>query len=305
MTHWLLPALFAIFIWWFSTGVVILLDGLPHRTFRWSLVLSSGLAVAALLGLAHTATQDTVAGAYCAFTCALLLWGWHELSFLTGWITGPRKGSHTRGCSRWRHAMQAIQVILWHELWLLLSLSLLAAMTWGQVNTVGFWTFCVLWCMRASAKLNLFLGVRNLGLEFLPAHLAYLRHYFRQAPMNLLFPVSVTAATMAATWGIDQALLAPPGSAQAIGHLLVATILTLGVLEHWMLVLPVTPAALWRWALRPAHGASPEAPDPQVPSDSVRSNTLPLSIDRAETPAATGTALRIPADEKLLHARSA
>ena len=108
MADWLLPAVFAVFIWWFSTGVVILLDGLPHRTFRWSLVISSLLAIGALLGLAHTASQTSVAGAYCAFTCALLLWGWHELSFLTGWITGPRKWGHTEGCSRWRHALQAI-----------------------------------------------------------------------------------------------------------------------------------------------------------------------------------------------------
>lgn len=303
MSHWLLPAVFAIFIWWFSTGVVILLDGLPHRTFRWSLVLSSGLALAALLGLAHTAAQDTVAGAYCAFTCALLLWGWHELSFLTGWITGPRKGAHTRGCSRWRHALQAVQVILWHELWLLLSLSLLAALTWGQPNSVGFWTFAALWCLRASAKLNLFLGVRNVGLEFLPAHLAYLRHYFRQAPMNLLFPVSVTVATVAATWGIHLSVQAPAGSAQAVGHLLVATLLTLGVLEHWMLVMPITPATLWRWALRPSHGTHPGEIEPPTPMAKTPGSTP--NTDRAETPTAHGPTLRIPADDKLFHARSA
>ena len=239
-----LPAVFAIFIWWFSTGVVILLDGLPNRTFRWSLVISSAVGLAALLGLAHTASQTTIAGAYCAFTCALLLWGWHELSFLTGWITGPRKRSHTPGCSRWRHALEAVQVILWHELWLLLSMSLIAALTWNQANTVGLWTFAVLWCMRASAKLNLFLGVRNLGLEFLPPHLSYLRHYFRQAPMNFLFPVSVTAATAVAAWMIHAALQAEAGSAPAVGHLLVATMLVMGILEHWMLVLPMTPSAL-------------------------------------------------------------
>ena len=33
--------------------------------------------------------------------------------------------------------------------------------------------------MRQSAKLNLFLGVRNLGVEFLPQHLRYLQSFFR------------------------------------------------------------------------------------------------------------------------------
>ena len=71
-----LPIGFAIFIWWFSTGIVLLLDNLPKSTFRWSHLLSSLLALAALAGLAHTASQSSVAAAYCAFTCALLLWGW-------------------------------------------------------------------------------------------------------------------------------------------------------------------------------------------------------------------------------------
>ena len=254
-----LPVVFAIFIWWFSTGVVILLDGLPHRTFRWSLVISSGLALAALFGLAHTASQTTLSGAYCAFTCSLLLWGWHELSFLTGWITGPRKRANSPGGSRWHHAWQAVQVILWHELWLLLSMSLIAALTWRQPNSVGLWTFAVLWSMRASAKLNLFLGVRNLGLEFLPAHLSYLQHYFRRARMNLLFPISVTAASAVAIWMIRGAMSQPAGSAESVGPLLVATMLVMGVLEHWMLVLPIAPSALWRWALRPTHGAVVES----------------------------------------------
>lgn len=31
------PALYALFVWWFSTGLIILLDNLPARTFRWSM----------------------------------------------------------------------------------------------------------------------------------------------------------------------------------------------------------------------------------------------------------------------------
>ena len=38
--------------------------------------------------------------------------------------------------------------------------------------------------MRQSAKLNVFLGVRNLNADFLPDHLKYLQTYFVRAPMN-------------------------------------------------------------------------------------------------------------------------
>ena len=58
------------------------------------------------------------------------------------------------------------------------------------------WTYLVLWGMRQSAKLNLFLGVRNLGVEFLPQHLRYLQSFFRRRAMNALFPLSIVAATL-------------------------------------------------------------------------------------------------------------
>ena len=52
MSHYVYPALHALFIWWFSTGVVIYLDGLPRRTFRWTMLGSSVLLAVSLTGLA-------------------------------------------------------------------------------------------------------------------------------------------------------------------------------------------------------------------------------------------------------------
>lgn len=257
MTTLLLPAVFAIFIWWFSTGVILLLDNLPRTTFRWSIVLSSLLAGGALLGLAHTAGQTTEAGAYCAFTCALLVWGWHELTFLTGWLTGPRKIASPAGLTGWPRFSQAVAAILWHEIGILAMGAAIVAITWNAPNQVGTWTFAVLWTMRTSAKLNLFLGVRNLSEEFLPPHLKYLQSFFRRRKMNLLFPLSVTAATAVAAMMVAAALRAP--AAEAVGLVLVTTMLALAILEHWLLVLPLPSTALWRWAMRQP------APEPAAP----------------------------------------
>ena len=257
MTTLLLPAVFAIFIWWFSTGVILLLDNLPRTTFRWSIVLSSLLAGGALLGLAHTAGQTTEAGAYCAFTCALLVWGWHELTFLTGWLTGPRKIASPAGLTGWPRFSQAVAAILWHEIGILAMGAAIVAITWNAPNQVGTWTFAVLWIMRTSAKLNLFLGVRNLSEEFLPPHLKYLQSFFRRRKMNLLFPLSVTAATAVAAMMVAAALRAP--TAEAVGLVLVTTMLALAILEHWLLVLPLPSTALWRWAMRQP------APEPAAP----------------------------------------
>lgn len=245
-----LPAVFALFIWWFGTGVVMLLDGMPRGTFRWSLAISTVIAVAALVCIHRTAQYQTVASAYAAFTCAVLAWGWHELAFLTGWITGPRKAA----CSAPGHGPtrfhEAVQTILWHELAIIGMAVIIVAITWGRPNQVATWTFLLLWVMRLSAKFNLFLGVRNRGLEFLPPHLVYLGSYFRARSWNALLPLTLLGGGAMAALVISQALDA--GAAQRVGLMLVASMLVLALLEHLLMVLPVQSSALWRWAMRQA-----------------------------------------------------
>jgi putative photosynthetic complex assembly protein 2 len=256
-----LPILYALFLWWFTTGLILYLDGLPRRTFRWSMLGASVLALAALWGLAQSASDDTPRGAYLAFTCGLLIWGWHETSFLMGLVTGPRREACPPGCTGWQHLGHAIQTILWHELAIAATGALIAWLSWGGANQIGLWTFLVLWVMRLSAKLNVYLGVPNLTEEFLPAHLLYLKSVMRRRPMNLFFPVSVTAATVAATHLIDLAVSADSHSYEAVAFTFVSTFLALAILEHWFLVLPLQDAALWRWALR---SRTPSPPDDQA-----------------------------------------
>lgn len=259
MTDLGLAAVFAIFIWWFSTGLILLLDGLPRGTFRWSLVVSSGLAVAALGAMVHTAGRADTAATYCAFTCALLVWGWHELSFLTGWITGPRREGQTPGATGLRRLLEAVRAILWHEVGIAVVGAVVVAVAWDAPNPVAAWSFVTLWAMRTSAKINLFLGVRNLSEEFLPPHIAYLQTYFRRRTVNLFFPAAVTVATGVLAWMVSRALDPGVASAHALALTLAGTMLALGILEHWLLVLPIPAAALWGWAMRRRNGCGTPA----------------------------------------------
>ena len=59
MTEYVLPVVIAAFLWWFSTGLVLLLDGLPRTTYRWSLMASSGLALIGLAAIAATARDSS------------------------------------------------------------------------------------------------------------------------------------------------------------------------------------------------------------------------------------------------------
>jgi len=249
MFELIVPVLFAIFIWWFSTGVVLLLNGLSRTTFRWSVLISSLLALTALYGLSHTAGTLSIVNAYCAFTCALLVWGWHELTFLTGWLTGPRQMPCT-AASGWPRFTQAVAAILWHELGILAGGLAIAAITWNAANQVGMWTFAVLWVMRTSAKLNLFFGVRNLSEEFLPAHLAYMGSYFRRRPMNAFLPISIILSSGALVMIGLRAMNIDAIPADRVGLMLVGSMLAMAILEHFLLVLPLSSTAMWRWAMQ-------------------------------------------------------
>ena len=248
MSDYALPALAAVLLWWAGTGAVLLLDRLPRDTARWTFGAASLFALAALLCIAHTARDTSVAGAYAGFTCAVVLWGWHELAFLSGWLTGPRRRAASLGAAPLRRLSEAVQVLLWHELALIASAVALWWWLAGSVNPVAAWTFTLLYAMRVSAKLNLYLGVRNLALDFLPERLGYLGSYFRRRRFNALMPWSLVLGVVCALWILGGVEQAQPGARAA--RLLLASTLALALVEHLMMILPLQPSALWRWALK-------------------------------------------------------
>ncbi len=250
MADHVLPTLYAVLLWWSSTALVMFLGALPPRTFRWTMLAASGLLLVSVAGLVVTARDTSTAGAYAAFTFGLLAWAWQEVSFYTGYVTGPRRRACAKGCRGWRHFGHALQVSLYHELAIVASAAMITAATWGQPNRIGLWTFLLLWVMHTSARLNVFLGVRNVGEELLPEHMAFLRGFLTRKPMNPLFPLSIAVSTGAAGLLVHHAVAAGAGPFQAVGFTLLATLMVLAILEHWVLVLPLPSTALWTWILR-------------------------------------------------------
>jgi putative photosynthetic complex assembly protein 2 len=250
-----LPVLFTLLLWWASTGLILHLDGLRRETFGRSMAVATALLLAALVGQRVASADGSAAGAYIAFTCGLIAWGWIELGFLTGWITGPRREACPPGARGWPRLRATLAAILWHELAILGLAATMALLAWDRPNQIGTWTFLLLWAMRTSAKLNLYLGVRNLGEVFLPPHLRYISSYLARRPMNPLFPLSVTAGTLLGALLFHGALAPSAGPGEAAGYAMLGTLTALAVLEHWFLVLPVPVEALWRWGLR-SHAAT-------------------------------------------------
>ncbi len=260
-----IAGLFALFVWWFSTGAILLAvqraDRIGRDAFANVVVLALPLLALGCFGIKVSLDDTSLRGAYIAFLSALAIWGWIELAFLAGVITGPYATPCPPGVSGVERFLRAWGTIAYSEMILIASVMLLLLVSQDAANAFGLWTFLVLFLARITAKLNVFLGVPNINDHFLPSPLRHLSSHFRKAPMNAFFPWSVTLLTFATGCFIERTISAPAGSGAEIGFALLATLTALALFEHWMMVLPIPDAALWSWALpdRNTH------PDPALP----------------------------------------
>jgi len=244
----LLTVAFTLAVWWLSTGLVLRavdqVGGRQRATMAvTSLVLALGIA-----GVVLARDMETPLGAYLGFVSAVMVWAWQEVAFLLGLVTGPNR----KPCppvAGWRRAWFAFTAIAHHEAALLLLGLAVLLPSVDAPNQVAAQTFLVLWVMRLSAKLNIFLGVKNFYEPFLPPSLHYLLSYFSRRNFNLLFPFSVGLSTLMAVlvwfWAVQAST---PFQEVAMG--LIGSLLVIAIIEHWLLVIPMQPESLWRWAIR-------------------------------------------------------
>lgn len=247
-----MAALSAIFLWWFSTGIILWrvrrADNAGHDAHLWSVILGLPLLFGGIAGINETLQDTSANGAYFAFLSALAIWGWVELAFLSGVIAGPNTADCPDRARLPQRFVLAVGTILWHELLLIALLLAIAVLSYDAPNIFGLWTFAILFFARISAKLNLFFGVPRINTEFLPKPLAHLASHFRRAPMNAVFPLSITALSFASACWMERAWAAPTVGAE-VGFTLLAALTLLALLEHWFMVLPLPDQKLWRWMI--------------------------------------------------------
>ena len=258
----------AVISWWLGTGAILWLVRLPARWFRTSMSVLSVLLVLSLVWTGWSMRELSVLADYAGFLSVILMWSWHEMAFLSGWITGPRRVAQEPGAVGWRRFSLAVQALLYHELALLLNFAVLCVMQQSQPNHVALCTFALLWCMRLSAKLNLFCGVPQVGEQYLPSHLSYMGSYFRRSAVTGCFYLTITLSTGAWLWLVLQAQRGAVGV--STGWVLLASLLGLAIIEHVLMVFSLPLQRLWGWAMR--HRAHPAVAPPAV---------LPSQADRA------------------------
>jgi putative photosynthetic complex assembly protein 2 len=241
-------ALFSVLSWWLGTGAILWLVRLPASTFRWSMFGLSFLLGLSLWTAAISMRSHTVLNAYIGFVSVIAMWSWHEMAFLTGWLTGPRRVVLDDGLNLRERFIQSFQVLLHHELALVFNFGVLLALQQGQPNHMALCTFALLWCMRLSAKLNLFFGVPFVGEQYLPVHLRYIGSYFKQAPVTLCFFLTMGASCV--TWGwmvweVQSGLVLVNAA-----WVLLSSLLGLAIIEHLLMVFALPLQKLWGWAMK-------------------------------------------------------
>ena len=263
MTPWI-AAFIALFIWWFSTGTILMAvkyaDRAGDKARKTTTIAALPLMALGAYGTYWSMTQTDIMGTYVAFLSALALWGWIELAFLTCMITGPNSLKLPPNTPEWERFIRAWGTVAYHEMLLTATLIALALALWHAPNAFAFYTFAVLFFARISAKLNLFFGVPRINVDFLPQALAHLPSHFRTAGMNWLFPISVTALTFAAACWLER-LYAAETMGQITGFALLTALTALAALEHWVMVLPIPDERLWRWMLpeaKPTKNTTPQ-----------------------------------------------
>lgn len=245
-------ALIAVFAWWFFTGAILLIvrraDGGDAVAHGRNVFLTIPMLALGAAGLVISSAEMTLSNVYIAFLSTLLIWGWIELAFLAGVITGPERRPCPATLTGRDRFVRAWHTVSHHELLLLFGFLVILNVTRGAENTVAFWTYTILFTARISAKLNLFFGVPRINTEFVPQPLQHLKSYFRQGPITLAFPIGVTFLSVTAACFIER-LIAADTVAAVTGFALLTALAVLAALEHWLMVVPLPDAKLWRWML--------------------------------------------------------
>lgn len=258
MTAPWIAALFALFVWWFSTGVILLAVRRADRAGGHRMLAITGLPflVVGVAMVGASLQRSDLTGVYQGFLGAIAIWGWIELVFLAGVITGPMRDPALPGQTGQAKFMRAFAALAYHELLLVAGLFGLALASDGADNRMALATYMVLFLARICAKLNLFYGVPRINTEFVPAKLDHLKSYFTRGPITIAFPIAITVLTSLLAVCAER-LWSAPTDAHIVGYALLTALTALALLEHWLMVVPLPDAKLWRWMLPAPHQTDP------------------------------------------------
>ena len=106
-----MPFFVTVAIWFIATGLIAWADNRESATFSKSVAIGAAGGILGLVLILLASVSAAVGAVYVAFVGALLVWAWHEISFLTGAVAGPRRGpadESLTGVARFRQASATV-----------------------------------------------------------------------------------------------------------------------------------------------------------------------------------------------------
>jgi putative photosynthetic complex assembly protein 2 len=243
-----LPFVVVTILWFVSTGLVAMINHRLRTSHGRALIIASLCGIIGLGLLVLTAHSTAVWATYVSFCGGLLIWSWHEISFLTGAVAGSHRNPCPAEAQGWQRFSMATMALLHHEIALAMTAGLLLSLATVTENQTGAYTFALLLIFRLSSKLNIYWGVPNMSDELLPSHLAYLKTYFGPKQLRPMLVLSTLGILALAGWFTISAIGAV-NSNEAVHAGLLCCLCLLAALEHLFLAIPFRDSALWGWAM--------------------------------------------------------
>lgn len=236
--------------WWLATGVTFAAQRNGSTRVLSLLISTALLAVAARL-VFRSRNERTAHGAEAAFLGAALTWLWVATTFYGGWVIGLELPTLPTAGPGLDTALLALRATAYHEMMGVACIAVAVAVS-GR-NPVAWQTLATFWGTDQLARLNIFFGVANPGLHFLPPHLAFLGAFFGPARNSALLLPSVLLLMALAAWALRRARRGADEFERAAG-VLMGVLLVLAVVEHVVLGIRAD-LPLWEPFLR-ARGTS-------------------------------------------------
>lgn len=228
--------------WWLATGVLIAVQR-NEATRVTSAIITTLLMLFGVWLMKRTAPDASRHGVTLSFLGGALVWLGVSSAFYGGWIVGVSSGDPLAPPRSLALAWQAISATIYSDVLGLAMLALAFVVSRGGPNHTGLWTIALFWLAHQFAKLNVFLGVENAGLEYLPQRLTYLAGFFGPPENTLFLPVTIAALLLMGVMLLHRARRAAHAWEQRRDCMLGIVVL-LAAFEHALLGVSAPPS-LW------------------------------------------------------------
>lgn len=190
--------------WWLATGAIVAVER-NDTTRLLGVIVATWLMALAAVVVARVRDDATPRGAVLGFGAGALAWLWVSALFYAGVVVGPPIPipADLGQAPSVPLAIRAVVATGWHDL---LALAVLGALFLvpGR-NPLPWQAFGLFWLVQQVAKVNVFVGVVNAGIHFLPPRLAFLTAFFGPTRLHWLLVASIAGAAVAGGWLVARA----------------------------------------------------------------------------------------------------